>query len=286
DNNLPLSTEYRSTVNIDGLSVISIVDRIDYLGEGRVSILDYKTGKTVTREPDQLVIYQKLMDNNPKLLEMIRRRDPAAKEAKISNMLFYYLPMLEEQYLQPAPKERIDDFWAGVLKVAADIMAAKFNPDPGESKCRFCDYRALCPVWAPSAKDEALATEAAQNAAPANPLEELAAKIDACGAALASAENLKREITAIMAKNNFTRHFGKNYAAELETINTLDFKDRQKTLELLKEFNLLPKVCSPTLSGIQKLLESGALDSRQKQAFDALARRQSEKRLKINKTEN
>ena len=43
----PLSVEMKSTLDMDGLSLISILDRIDYLGDGKVKILDYKTGKAV-----------------------------------------------------------------------------------------------------------------------------------------------------------------------------------------------------------------------------------------------
>jgi RecB family exonuclease len=288
DDFAPLATEFRSTVNIDGLSVISIVDRIDYLGNGFVSILDYKTGKTITREPDQLLMYQKLMDNNPQLLEVVQRRDPAAKEVRIAGMLFYYLPMMQEQRLEPASKEEIDAFWAGVLKVAADILAGKFEPAPSENKCRFCDYRAMCPVYKLSAADESWFSENAQEPTPSaikDPLADLASKIDACGEAVTSAEKLKKEIAAMMSANGIVKHFGKNYAATAETIKTLDFKDRQKAVDFLKVNNLLGRVCAPTLGGIKALLESGALTPAQKKGLLALALEGSETKLNIVKTE-
>jgi len=283
DDFAPLATEFKSTVNVDGLSVISIVDRIDYLGNGKVSILDYKTGKSSPHSPDQLMMYQKLMDGNPQLLEMVKRRDATAKEVKVANMLFYFLPELKEDIVPPAGKGEIDNFWAGVLKVAADIIANKFEPDPGETKCRFCDYRAMCPVWGLTPADEAFADAAA--GAEINPQAALSAKIDACGAAMAQAEKLKKEITQIMAENNFAKHFGKKYAAEFETIKTLDFKDRDKTMEVLKQFNLLPKVCVPTLASIQKLLQSGALAQPQQKILQDLSITKEIQKLNITPTE-
>ena len=42
----PLSVEMRSTLELDGLSLISILDRLDYLGDGLVKILDYYSHRT------------------------------------------------------------------------------------------------------------------------------------------------------------------------------------------------------------------------------------------------
>ena len=67
----PLSVEMKSTLDMDGLSLISILDRIDYLGDGKVKILDYKTGKTVQREPDQLMMYQKVAENSNAILKLV-----------------------------------------------------------------------------------------------------------------------------------------------------------------------------------------------------------------------
>lgn len=143
----PIATEFRTTVDIDGLSVIGIVDRIDYLGDGKVSILDYKTGKKISREPDQLMMYQKLMTGNKELEDIVKARHPEAEKIEFGNMAFYHLPSLDSQVFEPASKEEMDEFWARVLGVAADIKAGKFDPDPGETKCRFCDYKDMCPVW-------------------------------------------------------------------------------------------------------------------------------------------
>ncbi|MDR0953141.1 MAG: PD-(D/E)XK nuclease family protein [Elusimicrobiota bacterium] len=272
----PLSTEMRTTVQIDGLSVISIIDRIDYLGQGQVSILDYKTGKTLSREPDQLMMYQKVMDNNPKLSELVLARDPSAKNIQVASMLFYHLPTLKAQSFQPASKEEIGDFWAGVLQVATNIKAAKFAPDPGETKCRWCDYKPMCPVWqlSPSELSKQEAEPAPlpkEQAAPLTPTEELTQKVDAYGKALEQVETLGKEIKTLMKENNFNLHFGKHYQAELEKINKIEFKDQEKTVETLKELNLLPKVLRPTLSALQTLLTNGSLTAEEQKKLNSLA---------------
>jgi len=284
----PLATEFRTTVDIDGLSVISILDRVDYLGQGKISILDYKTGKTLKREPDQLMMYQKLMEGNPQLISLIQQKDPAVKDVAIDSMLFYHLPTLKEQSFAPATKEEIDVFWQGVLKVAGDIMAGNFGPDPDETKCRFCDYKHLCPVWnlQPSQEMEAAPAQAQPVIKEEkSPLQLLTEKIDALGAAQAETEKLKAEIIKIMQDNNFNTHYGTKYFATLQTVEQVDFKDRQKTVEVLRELNLLPKVLTPTLSSITKLLEDSSLSPQQKARLEALAQKTKTVQLTCKKAE-
>ena len=83
----PLSVEMKSTLDIDGLSLISILDRIDYLGDGQIKILDYKTGKTVQREPDQLYMYQKVVENSPAIKALVQQKDPGVKELRVGQLL-------------------------------------------------------------------------------------------------------------------------------------------------------------------------------------------------------
>ena len=279
----PLSTEFRTTQDIDGLSIISIVDRIDYLGQGKVSILDYKTGKTVKREPDQLLMYQKLMGQSPQLLNLVRTKDPTVEKVDVANLLFYYLPKLEEQTYTPAPKEEIDEFWQGVLKVAGDIKAEKFTATPNELACKFCDYKDLCPVWK-NKKTEAFE----QSFTPANarenslsPLEILAAKIDELGVLEQNFNTLKQEIIKDMQMLKLQRHFGKTYNVILEEKEHLNFADEKAVIDLLKKEKLLNKTLVPTLETIADLFKNPQVTDEQKRALAALATKIKTCNLKI-----
>ncbi len=282
----PLATEFRTTVDIDGLSVIGIVDRIDYLGEGKVSIVDYKTGKKINREPDQLMMYQKLMKDNKELENIVKTRYPQADGIEVSNMLFYHLPSLDSQTFEPASEEEIKEFWSRVLAVAADIKAGNFAPDPGETKCRFCDYKDMCPVWklSPSEMQE-LQAQPAEKESAKNPMDILSDKVDAYGKALREVKKLEREIIALMQKEDINRHFGKEFEVSLSKEENLDFTDRQKVVEILKEFNLLGKTLVPTLGKIKALLESDFIKPEQRDALLKLARYSTQYKLNCSKTE-
>lgn len=292
----PLSVEMKSTLDIDGLNLISILDRIDYLGDGQIKILDYKTGKTVQREPDQLYMYQKVVENSPAIKALVQQKDPGVKELRVGQLSFYHLPTLHEMTFERAPDKEIFEFWQGVLKVADNIRAAKFDPTPGENQCRWCDYRNICPVF--TGKDYNGPTGfAARNSsvspmpAPA-PAEEpkteqdlLSEKIDRCGALLDEAKALQKEIIALMRKNNFERHFGKNYKAELSRVERLEFTDKEKVVELLRTLKLISKVLVPTQSTVAGLLSDASVPAEAKAKLKAFAKTAEDVKLDLEKAE-
>ena len=108
----PLSVEMKSTLEMDGLNLVSILDRIDYLGDGKIKILDYKTGKTVQREPDQLYMYQKVVENSPTIKKLVLQKDPSVKWAKL-------LPALPHLQIHIIPGA--DHVFSGMLDEFVDL---------------------------------------------------------------------------------------------------------------------------------------------------------------------
>lgn len=289
----PLSVEMKTNLDIDGLNLISILDRVDYMGGGLVKILDYKTGKTVQREPDQLYMYQKVVENSPAIRSLVQQKDPSVKELRVGQLSFYHLPTLQEMTFERAPDKEIFEFWQGVLKIAGNIRAGKFTPTPGESQCRWCDYRNICPVFtgkeynpAEPADASSCQTKMADITQPIqNEQELLSTKIDRCGQLIEEVKILQKEIIALMKKNNFDIHFGKNYKAELSHIEKLEFTDKQKVIELLRALELIAKVLVPTQSTVAGLLEDPSVSAEAKNKLKALAKKSEEDSLDIQRTE-
>lgn len=294
----PLSVEMKSTLETDGLNLISILDRIDYLGDGRVKILDYKTGKTVQREPDQLMMYQKVAESSPAVLNLVKKADPSVKAVRVEEMCFYHLPSLQELRFERAPDKEMFGFWQKVLDVADNIRAGKFAPDPAENKCRWCDYRNICPVFTgkeydgPSGwgarippavspvKDISAAPAAA--AAPVKTESEiLSEKIDRLGQLAGEEEKLRAEITSLMEKLGFNRHFGARFRAELTHGKKLEFTDKEKTVALLRKLGLLGKTLVPTQSTVAALLSDPSVPEAAKEQLRALARETDRPDLQI-----
>ncbi len=288
----PLSVEMKSTLETDGLSLISILDRIDYLGDGRVKILDYKTGKTVQREPDQLMMYQKVAESSPAILRLVQAADPGVKEIKVEQMSFYHLPSLTEMSFERTTDKEMYEFWQKVLGVADEIRAGKFAPSPDENKCRWCDYRNICPVFTgkeyagpsgwgakipnvPAPTHNPFAVPVAQPKAQPQPVktddEILSNKIDRLGALAAEEKQLKTEIADLMNKRGYKRHFGAKFRAELSQTNKIEFADNQKVVDLLRSLHLLNKTLVPTQSTVSALLSDPAVSEDSKAKIRALA---------------
>ncbi len=295
----PLSVEMKSTLDMDGLNLISILDRIDYLGDGRIKILDYKTGKTVQREPDQLMMYQKVAENSPMVLRLVRTLEPSVKTVRVEQMSFYHLPTLQEMTFERTGDKEMYEFWQRVLGVADAIRAAEFSPAPEEGKCRWCDYRHICPVFTgkeydgPSgwgAKIPAVASAPKQTAAPVpvtvpqTDAEVLAGKIDRLGSLHQEEEKLRKEVIALMKQLGFTRHFGAKFEAELIQ-QPLLFTDKEKTITLLRTLNLLPRTLVPTQSSIRALLEDPSVAQTAKNQLRALAAQPEQPDLKISEAD-
>ncbi len=140
------ATEYRTDVLVDGLLVRIIADRIQHLGAGTLRILDYKTGKNVTRTPEQLQMYQKIVECDPKLLAMVKSVDKKIKKVKVHETVFIHVPTLQEYPFPRYKPTEIKTFWADVLKVAKNIKGEKFDPTPCDRACKWCDYKTRCPA--------------------------------------------------------------------------------------------------------------------------------------------
>ena len=291
----PLSTEMKSTLEIDGLSLISILDRVDYLGDGKIKILDYKTGKTVQREPDQLYMYQKVVESSPVVRQLVQTKEPGVKEIRVEQLSFYHLPTLHEMTFERAADKEIFEFWKGVLQIADKIRAGKFEPTPGENQCRWCDYRNLCPVFTGKeynglaqqvSPKSAKAVTSQPSQAPKNPQEQLSEKIDRCGELEEEIKKLREEIISLLKQNHFQRHFGQKYQAELSEKERLEFTDKAKVITLLRKLQLLSKVLVPTQTTIEQLLQDPSVDQTAKEQLRALASTVQTETLLLHKTDD
>lgn len=300
----PLSVEMRTTLEMDGLSLISILDRLDYMGDGRVKILDYKTGKTVKREPDQLFMYQKVAETSPVIKALVQQQDPAVKEVRVGQLAFYHLPSLTEMTFERAADVEIADFWQHkVLQTAQQIRAGQFSPTPSENACRWCDYRNICPVFTgkaymgpsgaaalPLLKGEVVAPAAAtpkqQVPLEKTPQEILSEKIDRYGALFDETDALRKDIVSSMQQHGFTRHFGAHYQVELTHTAKTVFTKREEVLALLQKYHLLDKTRVPTQSTIAALLSDPTVPEEVKKQLTAWAQTTTQENLHVQKTDS
>lgn len=129
-----LHTEEHFEVRIGEATVVGRIDRMDDLGDGRVAIVDYKTGKPQSQEDAdeslQLSIYT-----------------IAAQQKwgyRVERLAFYNL---EENSSVTTARSQLDlqEAKNRVEDVALEITAGRFDAKTGYH-CRFCPYRNVCPA--------------------------------------------------------------------------------------------------------------------------------------------
>ncbi len=267
---IPLANEIRASLKIDGLALLSIIDRIDYLGDGKLRIVDYKTGKTIQREPDQLYMYQKVLEESDDIKKIVQKKDKDAKEIKVEEMIFYYVPTLKEIKFERGNDKEIFDFWQTVLNVADNIRAKKFEPTPSEQKCRWCDYKNICPIFGGKGEQQSVGAEANKEITAED---NLSNKIEEYATTLQNAKILKEEIISLMKMKNLQSFDGKHFTATLGKKEMLAFEDKEKVMQFLKEENLLSKTLVPTQSTIENLLNDEEVSKEQKEKLSSFAKK-------------
>ena len=133
----PLFIEMGFKYNINDISLKGQIDRVDLLGvdkDGKkiVRIIDYKTGtvkKDQTEEDLQLSLYTLFMQQQGYIVQRAQ---------------YYYIE--HEQFVDIELNQVEKSIIEGKIKAIADkIRSGDFNATPGMFKCKYCDYRAICP---------------------------------------------------------------------------------------------------------------------------------------------
>ncbi len=133
---IPVALEFRFTIEIEGVQVNGMIDRMDRLPGGGYEIIDYKTNRRLPPlsrvERDlQLSIYHL-----------------AAREVwgiDPERLTLYYLLPGQRMTTSRTPAD-VDELRARIATVAERIAAGKFEPRENPL-CDWCDYQALCPIF-------------------------------------------------------------------------------------------------------------------------------------------
>lgn len=253
----PFLVEYSTDVEVDGLLVRIIADKIEHAGGGELTLIDYKTGKDVKRSPDQLHMYQKICELDPALREKLAERYAVPVSAvRVKELRFYHVPTLKEYSFPRADDFAIGLFWERVLRAAEGVKDRRFPPRPGDFQCRFCDFRSSCPVHAEAS---ARAPEG---------LESLAAEYEeARGRSEAARIKL---VAALKAMPSGAVQAGP-FSLALKNGPRWTFRDREAVISLLREHGCYDRACAPLLSKVAELVDDETLPEELRRSLRLLA---------------
>ncbi len=133
---VPLFIEKEFRLKVGGSTLIGKIDRIDLLEDGKVEVLDYKTGKVPENEKkidpwskNQLYIYQMAVES---LLNK-----------QVGKVTFYYLQENKPISFLGTP-EQLDEVREKIKERIAQIQTSRFDPTPKPFACRYCDFKGIC----------------------------------------------------------------------------------------------------------------------------------------------
>jgi len=133
---IPAAMEHRFTIEVEGVQLSGVIDRMDRIPGGGYEIIDYKTNR---RLPPQARIDQDLQLSVYHL---------AAKEVwgiEPERLTLYYL--LPGQRMSTTRTARdVDELRRRIVTAAERIEAGKFEPR-SNPLCDWCDYHARCPLF-------------------------------------------------------------------------------------------------------------------------------------------
>jgi putative RecB family exonuclease len=136
----PAERELYVEAEVDGLVLRGYVDRLDVAADGRLRVVDYKTG----RAPSELFEGKALFQMKFYALVLWRTRG-------VVPTLLQLVYLKDGQVLRYAPQER--DLLATERKVQALWAAITRAADTGDWRpsrsrlCDWCHHKALCPAW-------------------------------------------------------------------------------------------------------------------------------------------
>ena len=132
-----LAVEKRLDFEVEGVPFVGYVDRIDKVDDGRIRVVDYKTGGSFdldrVRTDRQLTLYQ--MGCEQKL------------GMEVDALTLYHVPSQTPFEVPRHPAEREEAVREDVRRAARGIEGEAFEPDPGHY-CDWCDFRSHCPAFA------------------------------------------------------------------------------------------------------------------------------------------
>lgn len=127
-----LFLEKRFSFKISGEIMKGAIDRVDILSDGRLEVVDYKTGnpkeKLDYEARRQLILYQLFLE------EFLGR--------EIARLSYYYLENGSVASFEASEKEK-EKLRQEIGKEIEAIKKGQFPPKPGEM-CKFCDFKGIC----------------------------------------------------------------------------------------------------------------------------------------------
>lgn len=239
---VPVALEQRFAINVDGVKVSGVIDRMDRHPDGSYEIVDYKTSRRLPPrrfvESDlQLSIYYLAAWEIWGILP--------------SRLTLYFLLPGQPMTVTRNPED-LAATRARIAEVAAGIRSGAFAPKENRL-CDWCDYQASCPLFAHRFEREETPVDIG------SAVDEWIAAKRRLRADAARVEELSATILSYCESTGLERLFGED-AAVTRTTTSVAVYHEDSVRRALEPLDLLHRVTQMDPAAVDALLASGLPD--------------------------
>jgi len=250
----PLAVEHRFQVDLDGVPVRGVIDRVDKLQNGKVELVDYKTSRDLfdledVLENDQLTLYQIGIEKSMGM--------------QVEKLTLYHLRSQTPVSSKRRSEARVAEVVEMIHKVADSIEEERFDPKLG-SYCP-CDFPEYCPYF----KQQFLEKEERREAE--DLVEDYVSLREQEKSLGERIESLRQEIERYCEERKILRVFGKEHLVTLSYIEKTGF-DEKELKKLLQPHDLWKKVLSYDEKLAKRLIKDPSLPKPLKENMKKLER--------------
>jgi RecB family exonuclease len=244
DYRIPAALEHRFTIEIEGVAVSGVIDRMDRIPGGGYEIIDYKTNR---RLPPQQRIDQDLQ------LSIYHLAAGEVWGIEPERLTLYYL-LPGQRMTTVRTKRDVDDLRRRIGTVAERVASGRFEPRQNPL-CDWCEYQHLCPLFRHQHEKEL-----------GDPAPRMTRIVDEWIALKRQGREVYRRIdelagliNAFAEEHGYRRLFGSDGAAIDRRPQHVTAPDDAKIREILEPLGLWERVISVDPRKLNDLIESRTL---------------------------
>lgn len=241
---IPAALEFRFRIDVEGVAVSGVIDRMDRIPGGGYEIVDYKTNR---RLPPQSRIDQDLQLS---IYHMAAREIWGIEPERLT--LYYLLP--GQRMTTVRTPSDVDELRRRIAIVAERIGAGRFEPRQNPL-CDWCDYQVLCPLFRHRHEKER-----------GDPAPKMTQIVDEWITLKREGRNVYRRIdelsgliNAFCDEHGYRRLFGSDGAAIDRRAQHVSAPVDEKVREVLEPLGLWEQVLSVDPAKLNALIESRSL---------------------------
>jgi len=255
----PLAAELRFNTKMRGIPVTGFVDLVRRLPDGKLEILDYKSGKSAptmaqVKANDQLLMYQ------------IAVKEAYGKD--IGRLTIYHMRSNTAISVPPHTKEEAEAFLDSLEDVARGIESGHF--EPVENDFCPCDWPGHCPFYKEAYKDSSDQSKLEDHGPGAVDIDTVVAEYlslkDKAKEEGERLEELEAAIKGHCRERGVRRVFSKDRQVTLFHGERSGF-DKEAVQKALKGTPHLAAVSEPAPKKVEELLEDSELPAKLKKAL-------------------